>query len=88
MDPHNKAVTVHNLKNNCNNNELLNIFLNLKAAPFPPNSKFKGHIIACPTGPCNMFEAMIESFWSGKNVVYTGIPTNLLIYKFILVSKC
>lgn len=72
MDANNKAVTVHNLKTNCNNKELLNIFLNSNAGTFPPNSKFKGHIIACPSGPCGMLEAMIESFWSGKNVVYTG----------------
>lgn len=72
MDAYNKAVTVHNLKNNCNNNELLSIFLNLKAGPFPPNSKFKGHILACPAGPCSVFEAMIESVWSGKNIVHTG----------------
>ncbi len=70
MDPFNKDVTVYNLKNYCNNDELLSIFLNSKAGSFPPNSKFRGHILACPTGACDLLEAMIESMWSGKNVVH------------------
>ncbi|XP_037050949.1 uncharacterized protein LOC119084900 [Bradysia coprophila] len=72
MDPFNKAVTVHSLKYICNNDELRNIFLNSKAGPFPPNSKFKGHILACPSGACDLLELMIESLWSGKNVVSSG----------------
>lgn len=68
----NKAITVHNLKTNCNNDELLSIFLNSNAGAFPPNSRFKGHILACPGGPCGVLEAMIESVWSGKNVIYKG----------------
>lgn len=72
IDANNKAITVYNFKNNCNNKELLSIFLNLNSGPFPPNSKFKGHIIACPGGPCGMLEAMIESVWSGKNIIHTG----------------
>lgn len=70
MDPFNKDVTVYNLKHNCNRDDLQNVFLSLKAAPFPPNTKFRGHLVACPSGPCDVFEAMIESLWGGKNVVY------------------
>ncbi|KAJ6640532.1 hypothetical protein Bhyg_05461 [Pseudolycoriella hygida] len=77
IDYYNKAVTVHNFKTNCNNKELLNMFSNLKAGSFPPNSRFKGHILACPSGPCGMLEAMIESVWSGKTVKYKGgFPPN------------
>lgn len=72
MDPFNKAVTVHSLKTTCNNDDLLNIFLNSKAGAFPPNGKFKGHILACTSGPCGLLEGMIESFWSGKSVVFSN----------------
>lgn len=89
MDPFNKAVTVHNLKFNCNRDELLRIFLRLKAGSFPPNSKFKGHILACPSGACDLFENMIESLWSGKNVVQSwpndrGFMTNNILGVFDL----
>lgn len=77
MDPNNKATTVYNLKTNCNNKELLSIFLNSRAGSFPPNGQFKGHLIACQTIPCRMLEATIESVWSGKNVVQSsGYPPN------------
>jgi len=73
IDIYNKDITIHNLRFNCNNNELRNIFSNLTPGLFPTNGFWKGHIIG-----------VTQNIWNGKNISYVsgtlpndyGIVTN------------
>lgn len=47
IDPYDKSITVHNLRNNCNSRQLLSIFTNLTAGPFPPEGSLKGYVLQC-----------------------------------------
>lgn len=56
------------MRNNCNSEELLNIFTNLSAGPFPPEGALKGYVLECFGRPCHW----IDNIWDGKNIVYLG----------------
>lgn len=62
IDPHNKSITVHNFRKNCNNTELRLIFTNLKAGTFP-NGKYKGYVIQ---------QDKVFDNWNGKTITYLG----------------
>lgn len=56
------------MRNNCDSRELLHIFTNLTAGPFPPEGSLKGYLLECFGRPCGW----IDNIWDGKNVVYLG----------------
>lgn len=62
INAYNKSITIQNLRKNCNNAELWNIFTNLKAGTFPIGT-YKGYVI---------HQEETYSFWNSKTITYVG----------------